>query len=94
MIEKAVWIFSSGGVFPGGIFTTIEKAEKWIKANSLTGVLTQTPLDEGVFDWALRNNCHNLRPETIAEKSRDPKFIGGFSTASQAHYHYENGGRA
>jgi hypothetical protein len=92
-IENGVWIFSGHGSFPGGVFTTIEKAEKWIDANGLTGILTQTPVDEGVFDWAARLNLLNLRPEKIEEKSRDPKFIGGFSTASQEHYHYENGSR-
>ncbi len=90
-----VWLFNgSGGRFVGGAFTTLEKAEKWINKHKLTGLLTKTPLDEGVFDWAVTNNMHNLKPELLNKKKSDPDFIGSFSTASQEHFHYENGIRS
>jgi hypothetical protein len=34
---------------------------------------------------------HSIKPENLAVKSKEPNFIGGFTTASQEHYHYENG---
>ena len=92
--EPNVWVFTGGRQFPGGIFTTIERAESWIKQHSLSGVLTAYPVDEGCFDWAVRVGATNLSAEQFATKGRDPAFIGGFSTASQEHFHYENGVRA
>jgi hypothetical protein len=91
--EQHVWVFNGGGQFPGGVFTTIDRAEAWISRHWLTGVLTAYPLDEGCFDWAVCRGITNLKAETLATKSHDPGFIGAFSTASQEHYHYENGKR-
>jgi hypothetical protein len=88
----SVWIFNSEkSRFPGGVFSTLERANEWIAANKLSGTLTEYPVDRGVFDWALENRMTNLSPEKLLEKSRQPEFIGGFTTASQEHYHYENG---
>jgi hypothetical protein len=92
--ERHLWVFSGhGGRFPGGIFTDRTAAESWIAHNRLTGVLTAYPVDEGCFDWALRNNVANMRPETLERKRSDPLFIGSFSSASQEHFHYEAGVR-
>jgi hypothetical protein len=90
--EKHVWIFNGdGGRFPGGVFTTHEHAEVWIRARKLSGVLTAYPLDEGCIDWAVRINLLTGR---ALEKVDDPSFAGSFSSASQEHFHYENGERA
>ncbi len=92
--ERAVWVFNTAKRnFPGGVFTTPELADEWIAAHRLTGVLTAYPLDQGAFDWALSQGCTNLRAEKLEQKRHDPVFIGGFSTASQEHYHYEEGRR-
>ncbi|AZZ98099.1 hypothetical protein [Pseudoalteromonas sp. R3] len=92
---KSVWIFNkSNADFSGGVFSELELAESWIKENSLTGILTKYPLDQGVFDWAVENDMHNIKPEKLAEKSKQPNFIAGFTTASQEHYHYQNGLRS
>jgi len=89
-----VWIFNgSQGRFPGGVFTDVEKAEEWILQHQLTGVLTKYPVNRGCLDWAIENGITNLKPEQLAEKRCDPGFIGSFSTASQDHFHYENGTR-
>ena len=89
-----VWVFNGvGGRFPGGVFASLKSAELWIKKHNLTGMLTQFPLDQGVFDWALENNMHNISDSKIEQKKKDPEFIGSFSSASQEHYHYENGVR-
>jgi hypothetical protein len=83
-----VWIFSGGNSrFGSGVFSNRENAEKWIAKYQLSGVLTLYPVDEGVYDWAIRNKffAPKKESETAAE------FIQKFSSASQEHYHYENG---
>lgn len=47
--------------------------------------------NQGVFDWAKENDLINMKPEKFEQKKNDPIFIGGFTTASMEHYHYENG---
>jgi len=87
-----VWIFNgSKGRFPGGVFTELAKAEEWIATNRLTGILTQYPVNVGCLDWAIENNLTSMSQEKLAQKRTEPDFIGSFSTASQEHYHYEQG---
>lgn len=64
---------------------------RWIQLNKVTGVLTAYPLDEGVFDWALRMD---LVSDRVRPRGKDPIFVAGFSSAMQEHYHYEDGARA
>ena len=83
-----VWIFHGvSGRFSSGVFSEREIANSWIKENKLTGVLTQYPVDKGVFDWAVSEGL--FKPE--ADKHASSEFIGSFSSASQNHFHYENG---
>lgn len=83
------WVFNSvGSQFPGGVFTTRELAEVWIRQNSLSGTLTAYPLDEGSFDWALRTGAVT---GSARNRGDDPRFVGGFSSAVQDHFHYEKG---
>jgi len=87
--EKHVWIFNGNeGRFPGGVFTSRDLAESWISAGKLSGILTAYPLDEGSFDWALRNRLITGRAK---ERGDDSSFVGSFSSAAQEHFHYENG---
>ena len=87
--EKHVWIFiEEHGGAPGGVFSSRQLAEQWIRANRLSGTLSAYPLDEGCFDWALRNE---LVTGTAKTRGNDPVFIGSFTSASQEHYHYEHG---
>jgi hypothetical protein len=91
---SSVWVFTgsggdSGTHFPGGVFTTQEKAEEWISAHHLTGVLTEYPLDVGVYDWAVQQGL--FKPK--GDDQRTPEFIGRFSSAGQQHHHYEGGSR-
>jgi hypothetical protein len=81
------------GSFPGGVFSSIEIAEEWIKRHKLNGTLTLYPLDQGCLDWAVEHELTNMKAETFNRKKDDPNFIGSFSTASQEHHHYENGCR-
>jgi len=93
--DQQVWVFNGiGGQFPGGIFSDLDMAQNWIAQNKLTGVLTAYPLNEGCFDWAVANDCTNLSQAKLAIKAVDPNFVGSFSTASQEHYHFNNGSPA
>jgi hypothetical protein len=91
MIEPdvpCVWIFvGEYADFPSGAFTSFEKGREWIRRNRVTGTLTWYPLDEGTYDWAIRNDV--FKPKRPDQAS--PEFIGRFSDASQEHFHYCNG---
>ena len=92
--ESHVWVFNGGRQFPGGVFTSVEKAEAWIERHGLSGVLTAYPVDEGCFGWAIRTGMTGLKPEKLEVKRHDREFIAGFSTACQEHFHYLEGKRA
>jgi hypothetical protein len=86
-----VWVFNGQkGRFPGAVFLNLDKAEDWIRTNSLTGVLTRYPLECGSYDWALKNG---LVSKQLADRATND-FIGSFSSASFEHYHYESGERS
>ena len=88
MSKEYVWIFNGAGSrFPSGVFEKRERAEKWIKQNHLTGILTKYPIGVGVFDWAIENGF--FKPEK--ESHNLPDFVGKFSSAAQEHYHFEAG---
>lgn len=91
---KYVWIFNGkGGHFPGGVFSRRELAHAWIAYHKLNGVLTCYPLGEGCMDWAIRTGLFKIaKPESSnLARSKDPDFVGSFSSALQDHVHYENG---
>lgn len=89
--DDFVWVFNGDGAqFPSGVFRTREKACLWIKANALNGVLTAYPIDEGVYDWAVRNGTFVVKPE----RHRLPEFIQRFSGGAQPHAHFEGGAEA
>jgi hypothetical protein len=84
-----VWVFRAAGrPFTGGVFTTRERAENWIRSNRLTGMLTLYPVDIPVYDWAVEHGVFVL-PRRRHEST--PQFIGGFTDAAMEHYHYEDG---
>lgn len=86
--SSTIWVFcGEGGRFPSGLFTKLDIAKSWIRKNKLTGVLTKYPLDQGVLDWAVSNGY--FKPKKTHEFGS--AFIQQFSSASQEHYHFENG---
>lgn len=88
IILKKVWVFSgSGSFFPCGIFSDKDKATEWILKRELTGVLTAYPMDVGVYDWAVGENFFSPKKE----HEYTSEFIQRFTSASQEHYHFENG---
>jgi hypothetical protein len=85
---KTVWIFNgSKAHFPSGAFALRDSAETWIKKHSLSGTLTRYPMDVSVYDWAVSKSY--FKPSR--DEHRSSEFIAQFSSASQEHYHYENG---
>jgi hypothetical protein len=84
--ETWVWVFSGYGRsphFPSGIFSSLTLAETWIQTNKLSGVLTQYPMDIGVYDWAILNKL--FRPSIPLHST--PAFIQTFSSAHLEHHH-------
>ncbi len=85
---NVVWVFVGvKAQFPSGVFTQREAAETWIRQNRPGGTLTAYPLNVGIFDWAVSKGY--FKPKR--DDQRDAAFIQRFSSASQEHYHYENG---
>ena len=84
-----IWVFSGiGARLPAGVFSDVNKAERWIAEHGLSGILTFYPLNEGAYDWALRNDL--FKP--TKGHHRKPEFIQRFS-GGQQHHHYESGRR-
>ena len=80
-----IWVFSSNGQFPCGVFETREQAEIWILKNKVTGCLTRYPVGDGIYEFAIRMGYFIPKKEY----QFTPKFISKFSCASLEHYHYE-----
>jgi hypothetical protein len=86
---QQVWVFNGEGArFPAGVFSSRERAEAWIRARKLSGILTAYPLDEGCFDWALREGLVTGRAR---ERGNDAAFVDAFSCAAQDHAHFCDG---
>ena len=82
------WVFcGTKAAFPSAVFQTKEDAESWIQVNRLNGTLTQYPVGISVYDWAVQEGL--FKPKK--EEHSLPSFIQSFSSASQEHYHYEDG---
>ncbi|MFV8754817.1 hypothetical protein ACNOYE_30085 [Nannocystaceae bacterium ST9] len=62
-------------------------APSMFRQHNLSGVLTEYPLGVGAYDWSITEGM--FQPKKIHEFS--PRFIAGFSAASQRHVHYIKG---
>ena len=74
--------------FPGGVFSSLELAEDWIKRHILSGTITLYRVDVGAYDWAVANG--HFKPSKPHHGT--PEFIGRFA-GGDIHYHYEDGVR-
>lgn len=89
-MEDWVWVFhGSGAQFATAVFSSQERAAEWIKARVLTGVLTAYPVDEGVYDWAVREALFSAK----GPEHQTAQFVQKFTSASQPHIHFEEGNR-
>jgi hypothetical protein len=86
--QETVWVFMGAeATFPSAVFQTTAEAEEWICKHRLTGVLTRYPVGISVLDWVIEKGHFSPRPERLL----DPNFVGRFSSAHTAHFHYEDG---
>lgn len=86
--DLSVWVFNGAkSKFPSAVFSSKELAEIWIAKYSLTGILTLYPIDISVYEWS--QNKGYFTPQ--GDKQKSTEFIQCFSSASQEHYHYEDG---
>jgi hypothetical protein len=90
-----VWVFtgawsstSTSPTFPGGVFSSIDIAENWIRRHGLSGTLTLYRIDVGAYDWAVANGY--FKPNKPHHQTA--AFIGEFSGGDN-HHHYESGSR-
>lgn len=87
-MKNGIYVFvGEGGSFPSGVFTTTEDAEQWIRKYSLSGVLSQYPVDKGLYDWAIEKDFFTVKNE----HQKEADFIQRFTCASMEHFHFENG---
>lgn len=83
-----MWVFlGDQAAFPSGIFSGLDKAEEWIAKHELDGILTEYPVDEGVYDWAARNLYFVPKPTKVI----DSKLISRFTSSRMKSFHYEKG---
>jgi len=86
-MTNSVWVFNGeNSRLPSGIFTTKQAAEEWVRANGLSGTLSEYPLDIGTYDHALANGL--FVPKTDKEKSS--WFKADFSPR-MPHDHWSDG---
>ncbi|HNY31596.1 MAG TPA: hypothetical protein PKO15_11970 [Fibrobacteria bacterium] len=89
-MQEFVWVFlGNGAANCGGVFSILADAERWIVKHKLSGVLTKYPLGMGVWEWA--QTMKYFTPKN--ERHYAPNFIGGFTSASMEHFHYQEGCR-
>lgn len=83
-----VWVFHGEKAdLCTAIFTNKLLAEEWISKYSLTGSLTRMPLNESIYDWAIKSDM--FEPKKDYQKTAT--FIQQFTSAYLEHYHYVNG---
>ena len=86
--NRFVWVFNGEtGLFPSAVFSERKLAEDWIREQKLSGTLTAYPVDISAYQWCLDNNY--FKP--TKESHSSPEFVANFSSASQEHYHYDQG---
>jgi hypothetical protein len=87
-MTRTVWVFVSSDLGPpAGVFSDRRLAEAWIRKYALSGVLTEYPVDVGIYDWVIANGF--WKPTMPSHET--PRFIGRFTSAYLNHQHFENG---
>lgn len=87
---EQVWVFHGAQAqFTSGVFVSLEQADAAIRQFGLSGILTRYPVGTLVYPWAIQQGIFKVKkPE-----QESAGFIGQFTSASQEHYHYEDGER-
>lgn len=87
-VEGGRFIFVFHGTdakFASGVYESLEDAKRSIAAHKMSGILTSDPVNETVYDYAVRNEFFQPKP------TQSESFVQKFTSASQEHYHFQNG---
>jgi hypothetical protein len=88
MTKGEIWVFmGESSKMVVGCFDSFDGDLKAISKYKLSGLLTRYSMNELAYDWALRNQFF----QTKKSEQKTAAFIGRFTSASQAHFHFENG---
>ncbi len=88
MVPQTVWLFTSASNdvvpdahIPQAAFRTLAAGDRWVRTLKPSGMLTEYPMNIGVFEWATARGVFKPR----RDDQRATPFIETFSDASQAH---------
>lgn len=88
MDELYIWVVQgSSASFPSAIFSSREKAVRWIEKYKISGILSKYPLDISIYDWAITQGL--FKPKRDDQKT--PGFIQSFSTVHIEDSQYVDG---
>ena len=73
--------------FPSAVFSHQQNTENWIKANRVSGILTEYPLNISVYNWAVSHEYFVPKREHY----NTIEFQRPFTSARQNHIHYQDG---
>ena len=86
--KGTVFVFNADqACFVSAIFSSFELALDWIRNNYVTGVLTEYPLDQSCYDWALQKKYFQIKSPI----DYSPIFIGRFVSVHQKFWRFLNG---
>ncbi len=88
MNHSRVYLFKAdGAVFTSAVFSSFKIAQTWICENSLSGLLTEYPVNISTYDWAIKKGYFKVK--NVIDIS--PVFMGSFVSAYQAQWHFKHG---
>ena len=89
-MSNRVYLFhGEGACFASAAFSSYKKAQQWISNNGLSGVLTDYPLNQSCYDWAVSQGYF----KQASAIDRSPIFIGRFVSSYQKYWRFEHGQR-
>jgi hypothetical protein len=87
-LSESVWVFhGEGAPHASGVFISKERALAWVEHHSLTGLLTQYPLDVGAYDDAIARGLFT----PSREHHGTAEHIAQFSPGRTEHLHLVDG---
>ncbi|OTG67721.1 DUF7710 domain-containing protein [Acinetobacter silvestris] len=86
--SEKVFIFNfDRSCFSSAVFSSFSLANTWIQKNYLSGVLTEYPLNQGSYDWAIEQGYFKVKSPI----DRAPIFIGSFISTHQKRWYFKDG---
>lgn len=84
--DNFLFVFhGEGAKFASGVYDSLEGAKRSIASHKMSGILTCYPVNETAYDYAVRNEFFQPKP------TQSESFVQRFTSASQEHYHFQNG---